>query len=258
MRSLHRITRLISVVSLTTLVVAAVPGIASAQQSPSPAIGASPAAGSLATADDAVRAYLSSVAGADLDAVLAASAVDQASQGFDLHRYVDRMHAFDPFNAPGPAQYPFYADINEAQLTARIAIQVRTFAYSLLSGQQFLGPLVVPADPAWADDFIAKVDPARLAGLTVEDVRPLDPDLTDDQRYIDNSNASAAMYGADEQVERLALLGFEGGEYELGFTLLRYGDTWGVISQTSALAGTDALGSASPTTREAYDAQTGH
>jgi hypothetical protein len=31
-----------------------------------------------------------------------------------------------------------------------------------------------------------------------------------------------------------------------------------VISQTSALAGTDARGSASPTTREAYDAQTGH
>src|SRR5262245_27400933 len=127
MRSRHQLTRLMTVIGLAAVVAGAVPGIASAEGSPSPAGGpvASPGSGgSLGTAEDAVRSYLAGVIGADLAAVLAASAVDEASQGFDLQKYVDRMGMFDPFGPTGPAEYPFYAAIDATQLTARIATQV--------------------------------------------------------------------------------------------------------------------------------------
>jgi hypothetical protein len=245
-------------VAIALLVATAIPGSVLGQDGASPDTGSptSPAA-SLATPEDAVRAYVAGVSAADLDAVLAASAVDQASAGFDLAAYVERLRMFDPLNAQGPAEYPFYVDINRAQLSARLAMQVRMLAYSLLSDQRFEGPPVIPADPQWADAFIAAVDPARLAGLTVEDVRQPVPELANSQRNLDNMAKAAKMYGADEQVDRLALLGFEGRLYDLGFTLLRYGDTWGVISQVSPLAGTDSFGNARPTTQEAYDAATG-
>jgi hypothetical protein len=245
--------------AIALVVAIAIPGSVVAQDGASPDTGSSTGpAGSLATPEDAVAAYVAGVSAADLDAVLAAGAVDQASAGFDLKAYVERLRMFDPLNAQGSADYPFYVDINRAQLSARLAMQVRMLAYSLLSDQKFEGPPVVPADPQWADAFIAAVDPARLAGLTVEDVRLPSPEFANSQRNLDNMAAAAAVYGADEQVERLALLDFEGNLYDLGFTLLRYGDTWGVISQTSPLAGTDPFGNARPTTQEDYDAATGH
>ena len=65
------------------------------------------------------------------------------------------------------------------------------------------------------------------------------------------------MYGADEMVERLALIELDGATYGLGLTLLRYGDTWGVSSQTSAMGGTSPLGTAERMTPAEFDDRTG-
>ena len=48
------------------------------------------------------------------------------------------------------------------------------------------------------------------------------------------------------------MLSFEDKDYLLGFTLLRYGDSWKVTYQTSNLAGTSALGTVEPTTPEEF------
>ena len=66
----------------------------------------------------------------------------------------------------------------------------------------------------------------------------------------------AAIYGADELTERMALVSLDGKLYEVGFTLLRYGDDWRISSQTSALGNTAAVGTAVPTTRDDYDRET--
>ena len=70
-----------------------------------------------------------------------------------------------------------------------------------------------------------------------------------DARYLENAARLASIYGADESTERVALFSFEGNYYYLGFTLLRYGDNWKISSQTSPLAGTSALGTASENNR---------
>jgi hypothetical protein len=238
MRPRHRLTRCLSIAMLTVMVAAGLPAAVVAQAS------AAPAGGSLATPEDAVRAYLAGVAAGDVDAILAASAVDAMSSGFRTDAYVDRLRMYDFLNAPAPAEHPFFVETNRVRLAARIMGQVQMLAYSLLTDETLDGPPIVITDQTWAEAFVAAADPARLADLTVLDVAFPAPDLEQDQGLLDAMARSAAVYGADEQTERLATLAFEGGMYELGFTLLRYGDSWRVSSQTSPLAGTSAFGTA--------------
>ncbi len=76
-----------------------------------------------------------------------------------------------------PAQYPLYVDINRAQRTDESLGQVLMFTYGLLSGETIDGSPLAPVDKAWTDAFVAQVDPARLADITVMDARFPHPDL---------------------------------------------------------------------------------
>ena len=62
------------------------------------------------------------------------------------------------------------------------------------------------------------------------------------------------MYGADELTERLALVAWNGKDYAVGFTLVRYGSDWKVLNQVSSLAGTPVTGAAKPVTQSDFDA----
>ena len=111
-------------------------------------------------------------------------------------------------------------------------------------------------DREWAEAFVSQVDPERLAGLEVVDIRFPDAEFEDDPRYLENAAERASIYGADELTERLALISFEDQLYDVGFTLLRYGDDWKVLSQVSPLGGMSALGTARPTTAEDFELRT--
>jgi hypothetical protein len=100
------------------------------------------------------------------------------------------------------------------------------------------------------------VDPARLGDLSVLDIRLPEPEAATDERYLENVARIAATYGADELVERLALIELDGETYGVGFTLLRYGDAWLVSSQASVLGNTSAIGTAEPMTRAEFDDRT--
>jgi hypothetical protein len=54
----------------------------------------------------------------------------------------------------------------------------------------------------------------------------------------------------------VALLGFNGSDYEVGFELLRYGDGWKVLVQTSTVAGLPPTGAATPITQDQFIQQT--
>jgi hypothetical protein len=60
------------------------------------------------------------------------------------------------------------------------------------------------------------------------------------------------VYGAGEFTERLALVEFEGTDYVVGFSLLRYGDDWRVLDQSSPLAGLSPLGIPERSTKEGF------
>jgi hypothetical protein len=206
-----------------------------------------------ATPDEAGAEYMAGVAAADAGRVLGASAIDEMAEGYRIAESVDRLQAFMPHLMMAPAEYPFYVEVNRAQRADEILRQVAMLAYGLLSGETIDGSPLSPVDGAWAEEFVAQVDPARLAGVEVMDTRFPSPDLEASERYLEIAATQAATYGADELTERLLLFYFEGRTYALGFTLLRYGDTWLVSSQSSPIGGTNTFGTATPMSVEEYE-----
>lgn len=230
------------------------PSAALAQTSPSPAAADSgaPTSGA-ATPEAAIAAHVAGIAAGDVDAILAASAVDDAAQGFDFAAYTDRLQAMVLNAGMAPAEYPLFGEINRAQQAWLLLSQVRNLAYGLLSDEAIDGSVIAPVDPDRVAAFVAAVDPARLAGLTVLDSGFPDIGESARARYETLASEQAAVYGADELTERLALVELDGQTYGLGFTLLRYGDAWKVWSQSSALAGIPLFGTADPMTPEAFE-----
>ena len=199
------------------------------------------AASDLTTPQAAVAAYLDGVASHDLAAVLAASAVEPMSEQFDFPAYVDRYQMLN-VAVPAPATDPMLVAINRANFTAQIAKQVQFLTYGLLSTVYIDHGRPLTMDAAGASAFAAEIDPSRLEALVVRQIGEFDLPADKQPRYRANAAAQAVTYGADEQVELGAVLDFEGATYQVGFTVLRYGQTWGVSSQSSALVGTSSLG----------------
>ncbi len=221
-------------------------------------VGSSAQAGAAAaTPEDAVRAYVAAVGAGDVDAILATTAVDEMAERFDFQAYSERLRSIPVAYSLAPSQYPMFATMNRYQQAALILGQVRNLAYGLLSDETIDGSIIAPADAARIEAFVAAVDPSRLAGLTVDDVRVPEPDLATSERYLAHTATTAAIHGADELAERLALIELDGQTYGLGLTLLRYGDAWKVSSQSSALANTTSLGTAVPMTRAEFESITG-
>lgn len=204
----------------------------------------------LTTPEDAVREYLAGVADADVERILAATAVGEISTSARFDLLVERLDGFYPTMQFAPAGYPFFADITNARLTGDILDQVRFLAYGLLSDEP-IGDAIVSTemeqDPrSWAESFIAEVDPTRLANLEVLEVRPAFSEMEEDEFYQRLAARRVAIVGADDTTERVALISFEGERYLLGFTLYRYGAEWLVASQHSPLAGTNTVGIPQP------------
>jgi len=216
----------------------------------------SASAAGFATPEDAVRAYLAGVADADVDAVLATAAVDEAAENFDFEAQADRLQILLLLN-PAPAQYPFYQDLNRSWFSQRLLGQTQTLSYSLLSTREIQGA-PIPIDPGEASEFVGEVDPSRLAPLGVVDIKPPRASFEDDPDRRENALKTAAIFGADDDVQRVALVKLGDQHYEVGFELLQYDDGWKVLFQTASLASPplDVSGAALPITPEEFDAQT--
>jgi hypothetical protein len=213
-----------------------------------------PPGAELPTPEEAVEAYLGGVRAADLSAIESTIAAPEVAAHLDFVALVDRLGSWNP-TMMGPSAGPLFTDINALHQTALVIGQTRFLLYSLLTDIEFEN-MTLQADAAWAAEFTAALDTSRLAGLEVVDVRFPQADLVDDERVGESFAALAAVWGADELTERIALVSFEDASYAVGFTLLRYGSQWRISSQTSALAGLPVLGIAVPTTPEDFDALT--
>lgn len=222
-----------------------------------PVIAQGAAAPGTSTPEDAVTTYVAAIAANDVDAILATTAVDEMAAGFDFQASTERLQAMVLMNSLAPAEYPMFGALNRYQQASWILGQVRNLVYGLLSDEEVDGRVITPVDADQIAAFVAAVDPTRLAGLRVLDVRFPVPDMATNERYLANNAALAAIYGADEMTERLALIELDGQTHALGFTLLRYGDAWKVSSQSAPIAGTSSFGTAQPMTREEYDELTG-
>jgi hypothetical protein len=201
----------------------------------------------------AVAHYLEGVSQRDIGRILEASAAGMAAEGFDFVVQAERLGdvvAFPQFLAPSDDE--FYAGINQLRIASQLLQQVKMLTYRLLAGDVVDdGATYIEADPDAVADLQQSLDPARLAGLEVVQVGS--PLKTGDPFYKEIAETKAAVYGADDFTERIALLSFEGSHYLAGFSLLRYGETWGVLDQSSPLAELGPLGIPVETTVESFE-----
>ena len=204
------------------------------------------------TPEAAITAYVDGIKQQDVPAIFAASAIDAVAQDFAFQAYADRLQAMPLLTSPAPAEYPFYVEMNRVRRQNEVLSQVRNLAYSLLSAETIDGSIIANPGPERVQAFVTDVDPSHLGGIELVKIGAPSPDLLSSTRFQDNAAKQAAIYGADELTERVALLSFDDKDYLLGFTLLRYGDGWKVMYQTSNLAGTSALGTVEPTTPEEF------
>jgi hypothetical protein len=209
-------------------------------------------AADLSTPEGAIAGYIEGVAEQDFDAVLATTSVEKASEGYDLVAAVSRLRALTS-RMPAPSSSPFLVAINKADFTAQIASQLKFLAYGLMTKSEIIEGKTVQMEAEGATDFVSVIRADRLDSLELVKVDIPKPSLLNGERYQVNAGKIAAMYGADTSTERVALVSFEGLNFAVGFTLLRYEEEWFVLYQNSSIAGLSPLGVPQPVTPEEYE-----
>ncbi|CUX64875.1 hypothetical protein CFBP6626_24030 (plasmid) [Agrobacterium tumefaciens] len=209
-------------------------------------------AADLSTPEGTVAAYIEGVAQQDFDAVLATTSVEKASQGYDLVAAVSRLRALTS-RMPAPSSSPFLVAINKADFTAQIASQLKFLTYGLMTKSELIEGKTVQMEGEGATDFVSVVRADRLESLELVKVDIPKPSLLNGERNQVNAVKMAATYGADMLTERVALVSFEGLNFAIGFTLLRYGEEWFVLYQNSNIAGLSPLGVPQPVTPDEYE-----
>ena len=152
-----------------------------------------------------------------------------------------------------PSSDPLFVALNRASFAGDIARQLQFLAYGLMAPPEVVLGKAATMDRDEAAAFAAGVDASRLGGIALEKVGAPTPAILNSERNLANATKMAAVDGADERTERVALIAFEGQHYMMGFTLLRFGAEWKVNGQVSPVAGTNAFGIPVLVTPEAFD-----
>ncbi len=205
------------------------------------------------TPEDAITFYMEGLAQADFGKVMQACAINERSQNFRFDLLYQRLNSYQPAIFLAPPNHPFNVELNKAQLTAQIAFQMKLFEFSLLSSETMDLRPIYNMDSDRVNKFINDVNSTRLAGIEVQKIGIPNQKNMNTDTYRASSAKNASSYGADEATERVALFSFEQHYYYIGFTLMRYGDNWKVISQSSPIAGTPAEGTPQKTTPDDFD-----
>jgi hypothetical protein len=212
----------------------------------------------LTTPEGAVAAYIGGIARQDFSAIIAASSVENESRRYDFVAHVDRLKILMP-RMLAPASAPLFIEMNKAEFTVRIARQVQSLIHGLMiteemATKEMLNGKSVPMDAAGAVEFASVVRADRLASLALVKVGIPKPQFLSNEKYQAHLAAITEINGADAATERMALISFEGLDFVIGFTLLRYGENWAVLSQSSMAAAFHQMGVPGRMTPEAFEA----
>jgi hypothetical protein len=103
--------------------------------------------------------------------------------------------------------------------------------------------------PERVEAYRKSLDPARLGGLAIVDIRVPALLLAHPEEYV----RALPVVQADEITERVVLISLDGTDYAVGFRLIRYGSSWKVDGQDAPMAGTSMSGAARRTTPQAFE-----
>jgi hypothetical protein len=214
---------------------------------------------SFSTPEAAIKHFISSISANDLNGALAACAINESTQDYNVEAEIDRLQAISPpALSPAPTQYKFYKAFNQTYFLSRITSQILYFTYSFEDSDVVKtvvgGDTYTSANSNDAAKFVKAVNPGNIKGLSIVRIDNPSPEILNSAQNIKNFKIQADIYGADELTERVALYKLNGKYYYGGFQLLRYNKSWKIIDLTSSVAGTSASGAVQRTTVDAYSA----
>lgn len=204
------------------------------------------------TPDDAIAAYLDGIRTRDFGEILSATAFDRLYAHFDFAAYVDSLGGLTP-RVPAPAGDPLLLEIDKTIFAAGIAHEVKMLSYFLLGRPDLTQDKLVAMTPAETAALERALDMRRLGNLELIKVGIPRPKVTNDPKNQKNAAQRAGFFGADEYSERIALISLEGQTYEMGFQLMRFGQSWTITAQWSGIGSTSAVGVPWPMTLAQFD-----
>jgi hypothetical protein len=204
-----------------------------------------------ATPEAAVTQYLKAIADGDLDAAIRESAIDDTVAHFDYAARSRDLNMLLPPDKFAPANYAMYGRMNKLEAMSEFAQATKEIVYGILMGGDTGVLERISATDAKIAAFIKERDPARLKTLKVVRVDQPHKSVMTSAKVIATSKKIAALYGAAELTERIALLQLDGEHYRCGFQLLRYGNTWRLHQ---VHYGGPGAGQVERTTAEEYEA----
>lgn len=207
------------------------------------------------TPEEAVTAFMEAVKKQDFEAILATTAVDRMSKGYDFIGQARQIKVIMPHYAM-PTSDPFFVSVNKAIYTGQIARNVQYFTYSLMVINPILeGNTYVVADaPAAATDMFYEVEAKRLSELSISKIGIPMPEKLNSDRQQRLFSRHAKIFQGDAATERVALLSFDGLNFLVGFSLIRYGDDWLVEEMMSEIADVGFFKPAKRTTPDEFEA----
>lgn len=192
------------------------------------------------TPEKAIQSFINAVKSNDYDAAISICPAKKIAEGYDYAAYVEKKSMPSGLLiVPSNNEYntKANADIFKGHFATRVVVFTNTFF--ILNATDF------------NEAVENTTDLSTLKNLSVISID--EPYLVNKESYITLMNEQGTFFGADEMTERVALIEFEGKTYVEGFTLLRYGDSWGIQYLYSELASTPSQGTPTAMTQEEYN-----
>ncbi|MCM5554056.1 hypothetical protein [Pleomorphomonas sp. NRK KF1] len=213
------------------------------------------------TPEEAVTGFLDAVKKQDFEAILATTAVDRMSEGYDFVAQAGQLKVIMPSFAM-PANDPFFISVNKAFYAGMMAKDVQFLTYSLMLANN---PVIIdtlleghsyanPDYPTAAWDMFDAVQAERLSELSISKIGTPLPEEVNSERQQRLFSGHAKLFQGDAETERVALLSFDGRDFLVGFSLIRFGDDWLVEGTRPWVAKTNRMGGAKRTTPDEFEA----
>ncbi|MBS1182027.1 MAG: hypothetical protein H6Q99_1907 [Proteobacteria bacterium] len=217
--------------------------------------------GHFKTPEEAITAFMDALKKQDFEAILATTAVDRMSSGYDFVAQAEQIKVIMPYYAM-PTSDPFFISVNKAIYTAEFARSVQYFTYSLMMTNN---PVIIdalreghtyanPNYPTAARDMFDAVQAKRLSELSISKIGTPLPEKVNSERQQRLFSKHAKIFQGDAATERVALLSFDGLDFLVGFSLIRYGDDWLVERMMSWIAETSLFAPAKRITPDEFEA----
>jgi ABC-type sugar transport system substrate-binding protein len=202
------------------------------------------------TPEDAIRYFTERVQAGDYEGALKACAAGEIAQNYDYEAMINRiktMGAYSPYFMPG--DYGLYAAYNEGAVRQQILSQLRFMALSVVLPDEYAeylqgSQIIEDSGSIDFDSVVEDMDPEAFLGLKIADIGQ--SALADTDANVDNLDAMADIYGAEEMAARDVLYEIDGDYYAGGFTLLQYNGSWLICQLGDPLIGQPVTGALIP------------